>query len=171
LYLQRRLSEIAAQRSDYEVDVIWPTDEEVSLAVTKCSGVFVVASIIVRFVISPNHTLQDRLHIIISRPDSTVNEGKSGLDETYDQIFLEGFEDIKIDDTDFFNRLCLVLSSIVLAFNPLSYKDLAIILDLPPKSVWNTIRSLHLVLIVPKSNSDPPRVCHKSFPDYLTDRN
>ena len=170
LYLQMRLSEIAAQRSDCEVDVIWPTDEEISLAVTKCSGVFVVASITVRFVISPNHTPQDRLHVIISRPDSTVNEGKSGLDETYDQIFLEGFEDVKIDDTDFFSRLRLVLSSIVLAINPLSCKDLAVILDVPPKSVRSTIRSLHSVLIVPKSDSDLPRVCHKSFPDYLTDR-
>jgi hypothetical protein len=107
--------------------------------------------------------------MIISRPDSTVHEGKSGVDAMYDQIFLQSFKDVKMDSTEYFERLRLVVGSIALVFNPLSRADLATILDITLESVRNSIRSLHSVLIVPKSDLELLRVCHKSFPDYLTD--
>jgi hypothetical protein len=163
LYIRTRLSEIVAERSRFDVNVVWPTDEEIDTVVTKCSGVFIIASVIIRFVISPHHTPQERLGIITSTPDSTVNEGKSGLDVTYDQIFLQSFEDVKTDVTEFFHRLRLIVGSIALVFNPLSCASLAEILDMSPDNVSNTIRTLHSILIVPDSDSDLLRVFHKSF--------
>jgi hypothetical protein len=170
LYIRTRLSEIVAERSRSDVNVIWPTDEEIDAVVAKCSGVFIVASVIVKFVISPHHTPQDRLKIITSTPESTVHEGRSGVDVTYDQIFLQSFEDVKTNDTEFFDRLRLIVGSIALVFNPLSCTSLAAILDMSPDNVSNTIRSLHSVIMVPVSDSDLLRVFHKLFPDYLTDR-
>jgi hypothetical protein len=151
------------------MNVVWPTEEEISALATKCSGIFIVASVIVKFIGSINHIPHERLKIIISRPNSTVDEGKSGVDEIYDLIFLQSFEDVKKDDTNLFDRLRLAVGFIALAFNPLSCMDLAVILDLTPKSVRSAIRSLHSVLMVPESDSQLLRVCHKSFPDYLTD--
>jgi hypothetical protein len=151
------------------VDILWPTDEEISVLVTKCSGVFIVASIIVKFIGSSIHNPELRLKIIISRPDTTSNEGKSGVDLTYDLVFSQSFEDVGTDDTDFFDQLRLVIGFIAMAFEPLSCTDLAAILGIPPKSVRSTIRSLHSVLVVPESDSQALKVCHKSFPDYLTD--
>lgn len=89
----------------------------------------------------------------------------------YDQVFLQSFEDVnlKMDGSEFFERLRLVVGSIALVLNPLSYADLATLLDITLASVRRSIRSLHSVLIVPKSDLELLRACHKSFPDYLTD--
>jgi len=86
LYLRTRFSEIVAARSDWDVTVLWPSDEEISAAVKKCSGHFIVAFVIVRFVGARHHEPRERLKAILSRPDSTVHEGKSGIDETYHQV-------------------------------------------------------------------------------------
>jgi hypothetical protein len=100
---------------------------------------------------------------------STVLEGKSGIDKTYHQVFLQSLAGIDILDADFFDRLQLVVGSVVLAFNPLSCTDLARILNISQGGVRTAIRLLHSVLIVPESNSELLRICHKSFADFLTD--
>ena len=169
LYLRTRFSEIVAARSDWDVTVLWPSDEEISAAVKKCSGHFIVAFVIVRFVGARHHEPRERLKAILSRPDSTVHEGKSGIDETYHQVFLQSFEDDDIDDAEFFDRMRLVVGSIVLVFKPLSCAVLAKILGISPGRVWNAIRSLHSVLRVPSSDAEVLRICHKSFADFLTD--
>jgi hypothetical protein len=170
LYVRTRLSEIAAQRSDCNLNVIWPTEEEISAVVTKCSGIFIVARIIVESTKSPHHTPQECLKMIISRPNSTVKEGESGVDAMYDQIFLQSFSDVKMDPgLAFFDQMRLVVGSIALVFNPFSCADLATVLNITSESVRKSIRSLHSVLIVPESDLELLRVCHKSFPDYLTD--
>jgi hypothetical protein len=172
LYVRTRLSEIAAQRSDCNLNVIWPTEEEISAVVTKCSGIFIVARIIIESTKSPHHTPQECLEMFIGKPNSTVKEGKSGVDAIYDQVFFQSFEDVKMDPGPaFFDQLRLVVGSIALVFNPLSCGDLATVLNITSESVRKSIRSLHSVLIVPDPESDLEllRVCHKSFPDYLTD--
>jgi WD40 repeat protein len=168
LYLRTCLSEIAAQRSHFDLTVPWPADEEIAAATKKCSGLFIVAYVIVKFVASRHHQPQERLRMIISRPD-TVHEGRSGADHMYDHVFAHGFDDIDRDDTDFFDHLQLVVGSIVTAFNPLSCASLATILGISRDDVWIALRPLHSVLIVPDSELEPIRICHKSLADYLTD--
>jgi NACHT domain len=169
LYLRTRLSEIAAERSHLDLTVPWPADEEITAATDKCAGLFIIASVIVKFVSSRRHKPQERLRIIISRPESTVNEGKSGLDQTYDQVLIHSFDDVGEDDARFFDLLQLVVGSIVSVFNPLSCAYLATILGISTDDVWIALSSLHSIFIVPDSVSDPIRICHKSLADYLTD--
>jgi hypothetical protein len=78
------------------LDVPWPSNEEMTLAIAKCEGLFIVASVIVKFVKSPRHKPRDRLRII-SNPGFTTHEGKSGLDVMYDMVFLHNFDDIGSD--------------------------------------------------------------------------
>jgi hypothetical protein len=169
VYIRTRLSEIIISRSHCDLTVPWPAAEEINATVRKCAGLFIVASVIVKFVGARHRKPQERLQIIISEPNSTVHEGKSGVDAIYHQIFLQSFEDVETDDTDFFEQLRLVVGSIVLAFNPLSCADLAVILDVSTEDVWIAIRSLHSVLLVPNSSSRAIRICHKSLADFLTD--
>jgi hypothetical protein len=98
---------------------------------------------------------------------STVREGRSGVDDTYLQVFLRSFPDAYILDAKFFDLLRLVVGSIVLVFRPLSCADLAKILDIPQGRVEGSIRWLHSVLIIPESDTWPLRICHKSFADFL----
>jgi hypothetical protein len=138
-------------------------------AVNKCSGLFVLASIIARFVSSPFSEPQKRLKFILSMPDSTWNEGRSGLDVIYDQIFRESSENIDIDDNDLLETFRVMVGSIVLAFNPLSCADLARMLDVPSESVRSALHSLHSVLVIPDSDSWPMHVFHNSLAHFLTD--
>jgi WD40 repeat protein len=169
LYLRTCLSEIVVERSHFDLTVPWPSEREIIAATRKCSGLFIVASVIVKFVGSRHHKPQERLKIIISRPHSTVHEGKSGIDQMYDQVLVHSFDDVSEDDTSFYARLQLVVGSVVSVFNPLSCASLATMLGIQPNDVWTALRSLHSIFIIPDSESEPIRICHKSLADYFTD--
>jgi NACHT domain len=171
LYLRTGLSEIVAKRSDCDLTVPWPPDSKILAATKKCAGLFIVASVIIKFVAPRHHKPQQRLKIIINKPDSTVHEGISGADMTYSQVFVCSFADVHEDDTEFFDQLQLVVGSVVLVFDPLSRASLGTILDIQSSDVGLALRSLHSIIIVPDSELQPIRICHKSLADYLTDPN
>jgi hypothetical protein len=108
------------------------------------------------------------MKMIISRPESTVHEGEFGIDATYRQVFFHSCENAYMDN-NIFERLRLVVGSIVLVFNPLSRENLAEILGISLGKVRNAAHIFHSVLIVPESDSEPMRVCHKSLADFVTD--
>jgi hypothetical protein len=62
------------------------------------------------------------------------------------------------------------MGAVILAFNPLSRKQIAEILGINPFLIATTLRHLHSVLLVPNEDSMEIRVFHKSFPDFLQDR-
>ena len=64
----------------------------------------------------------------------------------------------------------MVLGAVVLAFNPLSREQIAGIFDIKSSLITATLRHLHSVLLVPNDGSKEIRVFHKSFPDFLQDR-
>jgi hypothetical protein len=61
------------------------------------------------------------------------------------------------------------LGSIILAFNPLSRRELSTILGKSTSFVSATLRHLHSVILVPTDETEKIRVFHKSFPDFLQD--
>jgi NACHT domain len=162
------LDEIAT-RDPQSMNSAWPSDEEVDAVTKKASGHFIVASVILGFVDQPPAMPQERLKLIVRMLNSTVLEGKSGIDWTYCQVLAASFNNIAADDSKFFEELRIVMASIVLALHPLSRASLARILGMSPERIWMILRSLHSVLIVPDSPSGPIRICHKSFADFLTD--
>jgi hypothetical protein len=168
-YLRIHLSELAAQRLHWDTTVPWPTDQQIAATVNKCAGLFIVAHVIVKFVRSRHHQPQERLDLIIGSPETTVYEGKSGIDATYRQILLQSFKGIDINDTDCLEQLRLVVGSVVLALNPLSCASLATLLHLPSNRVWIVTDSLHSVFLFPDSELEPIRICHKSVADFFTD--
>jgi NACHT domain len=169
LYLRNCLSRIVAERSQWDLTVPWPGDKEIKVTIEKCSGLFIVASVIIKFVSSPDDNPEERLEVITSNPDSTIIEGRSGIDGTYDNVLLQAVKAIGVDRPELYVNLRLVVGSIVVVFNPLSCESLAAILDMPVDKVRTSLRRLHSIFIVPDSRSMPIRVCHKSLADYLQD--
>ena len=168
-FLTTRLEEISTRRM-HSISGQWPSDGDIATILKKSAGLFIIASVIVRFVDYPYATPQNRLKLIVDLPNSTTYEGKSGIDAVYHQILLASFETVDEDDAEFFDQLHLVVGSIVLAFKPLSRTSLADILETTPESIWNILTHLHSVLIVPESISKPIRILHKSFADFITDK-
>jgi len=167
LYLTERLTKIAKQRSDLELPNPWPHDSEIEALTKKSSGLFIFASTMVRFVESGHHEPDQRLQLLLSEVNSTIHEGHAGIDSLYSQILQYAFSDIHSPEE--FANIRHVLGVIVLAFNPLSRRELSIILDTSMTLISTILRHLHSVLLVPGDESEKIRVFHKSFPDFLQD--
>ena len=164
-----RLNEIATRRR-HSISGQWPSDRDIAVILKKTSGLFIIASVILRFINSSSTSPQKRLKLIVYPQESTIYEGQSGIDVVYHQILSTSFEHIDEDDGDFFDRLHLVVGSIVLALKPLTRASLAVILDMTSEDIWIILVHLHSVLIVPESESEPIRILHKSFADFITDK-
>ena len=164
-----RLDEIATRRRQ-SISGQWPSDRDITVILKKTSGLFIIASVILRFIDSPFASPQKRLKLIVDPPESMIYEGRSGIDVMYHQILSVSFEHADEDDTVFFDQLHFVVGSIVLALRPLPRASLAEILEMTPADIWVFLTHLHSVLIVPESELEPIRILHKSFADFITDK-
>jgi len=169
LYLTERLTTIATQRSDLDLPNPWPHDGEIEALTEKSSGLFIFASTMVRFIESGHHDPNQRLQLLLSEVNNTMHEGRAGIDSLYSQILLYAFSDI-CEPEEFLN-IRHILGTIVLAFNPLSRRELSIILSTSMSHISTTLRHLHSVILVPVDESEKICVFHKSFPDFLQDDN
>ena len=167
LYLTERLTTIAKQRSDLDLPNPWPHDGEIEALTEKSSGLFIFAATMVRFIESGNHDPDQRLQLILSEVNSTMHEGRAGIDSLYSQILQYAFSNVY--DPEEFANIRHVLGAIVLAFNPLSRRELSTILDTSMPLILTTLRHLHSVILVPGDESEKIRIFHKSFPDFLQD--
>jgi hypothetical protein len=153
------------------MDVLWPSLQDLNIMVQKCSSLFIYASTIVTFIESRHHVPQNRLKLVISIPDSTSGESRSIIDPLYTRVLVEGFEGVESDDHAYFDQSKLVIATVLLAINPLPRPTLATLLDLDPSMVSLYLHPLYSVLHVPSDNTSAIQRLHKSFPDFLTDPN
>ena len=171
LFLVTRLEEIAETRSSCDFAENWPSLDNLDVLCKKAAGLFIYAATVVKFVASPHHVPTERLTTIISLPQCTSHEGKSGTDLLYTQVLEQAFHDVEPDERELFSDFKLVVGAILLVFDPLSSKALSELFKNcgTPTRISNTLRSLHSLLLVPNNEVDPIRIFHKSFPDFLTD--
>ena len=168
LYLTQRLATIAQRRSDVDLPNPWPSENDIDALTAKSSGLFIFAATIVRFVQSDHHEPNERLKLILTETSGTDHEGRTGIDTLYTQILDHAFTGVR--DPEVFVNARRVLGSIVLAFNPLSRRELATILGTSTSFISATLRNLHSVILVPTNETEKIRIFHKSFPDFLQDR-
>ena len=168
LFFRTQLADIAEARSDFGLMDDWPSSVDIDVLCKKAAGLFIYASTVVKFVASKLGTPTSRLALIISPPQSTIHEGRSGIDQLYTQVLEQAFCTIHPDNEEFYFQLRSVLGAVLLAFNPLPVEGLSILLRIP--DIPTILCSLHSLLLVPSSWADPVRVFHKSFPDFLMDQ-
>ena len=165
LYLTQRLTTLSKQRSNLELSNPWPCDNEIEALTKKSSGFFIFASTLVRFIESEHHEPNKRLQLVLS--EGTIHEGRAGIDSLYSQILLDAFSDVH--EPEVFANVRHILGAIILAFNPLSWRELSTILSIPIAHISTTLRHLHSILLIPTNESEEIHVFHKSFPDFLQD--
>ena len=167
LYLREKLTAVAKQRSDVELPSPWPCESEIMALTKKSSGLFIFASTLVRFIESEYHEPHKRLQLILYKANSTMYEGRAGIDSLYSQILLHAFSGIS--EQEVFDNVRRVLGAVVLAFNPLSRWELSILLGIPTTLISTTLRHLHSVILISSDKFKKIRIFHKSFPDFLQD--
>ena len=167
LFFQTRLTDLAENRSDCNSAGDWPSSSDVEILCQKAAGFFIYASAVVKFVASKNHNPTKQLDYIISPPQSTAHEGKSGIDILYTQVVEQAVGDVDRDYEKLCSQFRTVVGAVLLVFNPLSVEALSDILG--EFDISTTLRSLHSLLLIPLSKAAPVRIFHKSFPDFLMD--
>ena len=171
LFLKSQFLDIAENRSDCNLEEDWPSQHSIDILCKKAAGFFIYASTVIKFVSSNHHLPDERLALIVSLPQDTSHEGKSGIDLLYAQVLEQAFHDVDSSDCSLYSHFKSVVGAVVLIFNPLSIKSLSSLLEShsTPSRMSNALRTLHSVLLVPENMDHPVRTFHKSFPDFLTD--
>ena len=176
LFFRARLTDVAKNLSHIDVAEDWPHPSDIDILCEKAAGLFIYASTAMTFMTSPYHHPQKRLAILVSLPQNTAHEGKSGIDSLYTAILRLAYHNLDSDNQDPDNQEIYchfrsVVGAVLLAFNPLSMKSLACLLhDVgTPSDISIILNPLHSLLLVPEGIQDPIRIFHRSFPDFLMD--
>jgi len=167
LFFQTQFTSLAKNRSDCNLTKDWPNPSDIEILCKKAAGFFIYASTVVKFVMSRNHAPTKQLHRIISLPQSTVYEGRSGIDLLYTKVLEQVVDDVDADDEELYSSFKIVIGAVLLVLNPLSVRALSDLLKI--SDISSTLRSFHSLLLVPTSEDTPVQTFHKSFPDFLTD--
>lgn len=165
LYLDHGLK-LAATR--FTVEANWPPKEQLVALALRAGAFFIFAATAIRFITEEKWgNPQQRLTSLL---DGTVSAASpyAAVDLLYRQILTNA-----LPETEHRQRFQLIVSPIVLLFNPLSIEGLSQLLGEDIVTVVATLSSLHSLLIVPtgqRRRSELIRIMHPSFPEYLTDR-
>ena len=169
LLFRTQLTSLVKNRSDLDLTEDWPSPSDIRVLCKKAAGFFIYASTVVKFIASEVDSPTESLSLITSLPESTVEEGKSGLDQLYAQILQQAFSGVRPGNSQRYIRFKAVVGTVLLLFDPLSITELSDLLECSTQYIQNITRSLHSLLRVPESIEEPIQVFHKSFPDFLMD--
>ena len=169
LLFQTQLASLIKNRSNLDLTEDWPNPSDIKVLCKKAAGFFIYASTVIKFVASEGDLPTERLALITSLPESTVEEGKSGVDQLYTQVLQQAFHGVSADNSQRYLHFQTVVGTVLLIFNPLPIRSLSELLGINIQHIYLTIRSLHSLLLVPESPEDPIHIFHKSFPDFLMD--
>jgi hypothetical protein len=162
------MSELGLTRKVYDLEETWPPSKDVHELTLLSSGLFIFAATSVKFIGDRNYSNPERQLTSLLHNVSTVVEQSSPhhhLDQLYTQVLGHAFPNI----SPFLSgQLKTVLGSLVLLQNPLSSPELELFLDLKPRTVRQTLRRLHSIVIVPEDDDHVIRLLHPSFFDFVT---
>ena len=161
LFLETRFEEI--RRAFSSLPPSWPGASAVQELTNRAGGLFVWATTALDFVtkgIDPGKRLRSIL-------TGHMGGKTSQIDSLYKQVLEISFESLEADELDAFKK---VTGAIVLAKTPLRRSDIHRFLrdTLSLQSVEGTINKMEAV-VRSNSTSEPLRVCHQSFTDFLLD--
>ena len=169
LFFRTQLTSLIGNRSDPDLAEDWPSPSDIKVLCKKAAGFFIYASTTVKFIASEAGSPSEKLSIITSLPESTAEEGRSGVDQLYTQIIHQAFSGVHPGNSQQYLQFRTVIGAVLLLFNPLSIRGLSDLLGCSLQYIQNTTQFLHSLLLVPGNMEEPIRIFHKSFPDFLMD--
>ena len=125
LFFQTQLANLSRDRSDFDLTEDWPSPSNVKILCKKAAGFFIYASAVVKFVASETDPPAERLALITSLPESTVEEGRSGVDQLYAKVLQQAFSHIHTDNHQRYLHFQTVVGTVLLLADPLSIHGLS----------------------------------------------
>ncbi|THU84641.1 hypothetical protein K435DRAFT_971061 [Dendrothele bispora CBS 962.96] len=157
-------------RTEKHISEPWPTEVQLEKLLDLSGLLFIYAATVCLFVSDPNipnDTTQRALDTILSYNAKDLRNEASykRLDELYAGILAAAYE------KNGTGTMQNILRVIVAAQTPLSRTAIAELLELETQSIafGKALSSLRSVISVPDDSSQPVKIFHASFPDFLFD--
>jgi hypothetical protein len=147
----------------------WPGEEIIRRLIQIASGLFIWAAAACRFIHEGKRFATRRLDTILQGSGSAPTAPEKHLDEIYTTVLRQSVAPEYTDEEkeEAYCMLRTTLGSIVILLSPLSASSLSKLLRIKKEVTDQTLNDLHSVLDVPKDQSQPLRLHHPSFRDYL----
>jgi len=165
------LQKLSPLKAKHGLGTPWPDEQIIEQLVERAAGLFIYAATTLRFIQDGIDGPEEQLSLILSAPKSSRSATKhlDGIYTTLLQHSVLGKRDDEQECEQLAGRFRQVVGSIVVMFNTMPARNLAQLLQIPPKMVSRTLDSLRSVLHVPEDESQPVRPFHLSFRDFLLD--
>jgi hypothetical protein len=166
LFLEYQLN-LIGKEDDQELG--WPGAEVIQSLVRSASGLFIWAATACRFV-SEGFFPEDRLQMLA---DGSDRDSAASPEQHLNQLYLTVLQkSIQSSNTarelaKYYSIMRQILGSIVALSSPLSVASLGMLILIPEQRVIRMLKELHTILDVPKDYSQPLRLHHPSFRDFL----
>jgi hypothetical protein len=170
IFLEYNLRLIKEER---RLDTYWPGEGVIRRLVCIASGLFIWASTACRFIREGKRFGAKRLDTILHSSGSAITAPEKHLDEIYTTVLKHSVAPEYTDDEkeELYRMLRQILGSIVILLSPLSISALGRLLRVTEGDISHTLDDLHSVLDIPKNQTQPLRLHHPSFRDYLLNNN
>ncbi|KLO07808.1 hypothetical protein SCHPADRAFT_632288 [Schizopora paradoxa] len=155
----------------------WPSEDDFNALVKSCGKLFIYASTAIGFIGDGRalRTPEESLQIILNiRSDDALDDMPyKQLDDLYSRILLEAVGNNAKAESKGMVRFRKILGSIVLLRDPLSVNSLSKLIEEEEGQIWNALKHLGSILIVPSEEDfkTPVRFFHPSLLDFLIDVN
>ena len=168
VFFQQKLSLVKAENKQLRTP--WPDEQTIQRLVEKSAGLFIYAATTYRFIQDKAYDPEEQLALILAESAFSSSSPTKDLDDMY--IKLLQFSVIGKRghmESELVARFKEIVGSIVVMFNVMPIDNLAKLLDQKSKIASRTLDPLHSVVNVPENKSQPVRIFHLSFRDFLLD--
>jgi hypothetical protein len=169
LFLQYNLGTIRQER---HLDASWPGETIIKYLVKIAGGLFIWAATACRFISEGKRFAAKRLDMILQGNKSALTAPEKHLDEIYNTVLRQTISSEYTDDEKEESYLLLrqILGSIVTLLSPLCISSLSTLIRVLKEDTNQTLDELHSILDIPRDQSQPLRLHHPSFRDFLLNK-
>ena len=161
LFLRHRMQTIISLNEYLGLVSSWPDDDVIQVLAERAAGLFVWAATACRF-IEDGHDPRERLDTLLQ------GDGNTNAESALDDLYATALQSVgNWDDKVFCQEFRAIIGTILVARNPITIEVIDSLLRRPSKS-------LHLIsklgCVLRWSETEPVRILHLSFADYLTNQ-
>ncbi|KAF2621166.1 hypothetical protein BU25DRAFT_404915 [Macroventuria anomochaeta] len=169
LFLEDKLQSIGRERC---LRAGWPGAETIIQLVQSASGLFIWAATACRFIREGKRFAAKRLETILCNDGNTVAAPEKHLNQIYVTVLNSSLSADFTDEErgEHCRMLRYIVGSVVVLFSPLSAWCLSALLHVAYEDVSQTLEDLHAILNIPEDTTQPLRLHHPSFRDFLLDK-
>ncbi|KAF5623564.1 heterokaryon incompatibility protein het-E-1 [Fusarium sp. NRRL 25303] len=165
--IKRRWDSSIAEGRKLPVD--WPGDACIKLLTERAAPLFIFAATVCRFIADRRHGSPDeQLQRFL---ESSAEDTSSRMELTYGPVLgqLLGSNCSKRKKETIIHEVKRIVGTIINLATPLSSSALSRLVNIDQKTIDVRLDFLHSVLSIPSSSSEPIRMLHSSFRDYMMD--